>query len=297
MIRSGPLHSSFCALALAAVAAVVPARVYAQEAVPSPEDAPKAAEATKAEGGTLTPAQPRTEEPASEDGFRTPVEVLTERMIGTASRSVRYDWRKSQVGFGLIGSDLLERNNFASTRVGIMARRPMGVFMGELAITHAWTWGTESTRKLALTPYRQHARPNRFELDVNVGYPLAEGIVTAWPRWFPPTELVFSVNAGARYLFYPGALKGATFRQGAQALVEPKLTTRELDNLEARRLGGMLVDPARYNVLAGLQLDLYFQTGGFLSPRAFVALPLLTPVNGTGLGWWWELSMSLGWAI
>lgn len=246
-------------------------------------------------GRTADPAQ--VEDDASVDRYRTPVEVLTERMIGTASRAVRYDWRKSSVGFGLLGSELLERNNFGSTRVGAMVRRPFGDFMGEIAITRAFTWGTDSTRKLALTPYRQHGRPSRFELDVNVGYPIAEGVATAWPGFFPPTELVFSANAGLRYLFYPGALGGAPFKDVLTSLIAPKLTEYELQKMEADRPGGMQIDSARYSVLTGLQLDVYFQTGGFLSPRVMVAVPLLTPVNGTALGWWWELSLGLGWTL
>jgi hypothetical protein len=265
----------------------------ARAAEPEPEPGPEA----EAKAEAKTEAQPAPDEDVSVDRYRTPVEVLTQRMIGAASRSVRYDWRKSQVGLGLLGSELLERNNFGSSRLGLFVRRPLGGFHGELAVTRAFTWSTLSTRKLALTPYRQHARPSRFELDLNLAYPLAEGIVTAWPRFFPPTELVFSVNAGGRYLFYPGALRGASLRQVAGALISPQLSERELENLEPTRPGGMQIDPARYSVLAGLSLDLYFQTGGFISPRAMVALPLLTPVNDTGLGWWWELSLGLGWAF
>ena len=48
-------------------------------------------------------------------------------------------------------SELLERNNFGSTRLGLMARKPFGSFVGEMAITRAFTWGTDSTEKLALT--------------------------------------------------------------------------------------------------------------------------------------------------
>ena len=72
---------------------------------------------------------------ATLDRYRTPIEVLNERMIGTASKSVRFDWRKSAIGFGLIGSELLERNNFGSTRLGVLARRPFGNFMGEVGVS------------------------------------------------------------------------------------------------------------------------------------------------------------------
>lgn len=231
------------------------------------------------------------------EGFRTPLDALTERMIGTASKSVRFDWRKSTLGIGLIGSDLLERNNFGSTRLGLLARRPFGKFMGELAISRAFTWGTDSTEKLALTPYRQYGRPSRIELDVNVGYPLAEGVVTALPDFFPATELVFSANAGLRYLFYPGAMSGMKFQDVATSLLAPRLSDHELGQLEPSRPGGMQIDPARYGLLAGISLDVYFGSGGFLSPRAMMSVPLVGVVTGTGLGFWWELSLAAGWTF
>ncbi|MFL5320120.1 MAG: hypothetical protein ACJ790_10735 [Myxococcaceae bacterium] len=229
--------------------------------------------------------------------FRTPVEALTERMIGAASKSVRFDWRKSAVQFGLIGSELLERNNFGSMRFGGMVRKPLGSFMGEVAISHVWTWGTDSSEKLALTPYRQYGRPSRFELDVNVSYPLAEGVVTSVPGFFPATELVFSAIAGVRYLFYPGGLGGGKFIDTAKAVLAPSLSDRELARMEGIREPGMKIDPGRYGLMGGLSLDVYLQPGLFISPRAMIAVPLLAPVTGTGLGLWWELTFGLGWAI
>jgi hypothetical protein len=225
------------------------------------------------------------------DRHRTPFEVLNERMLGVASRAVRFDWRTKRLGVGLIGSQLLELNNFSSARFGGLVRRPVGDFMGELAITRVLTWGSVSTDKLALTPYRQAGRPSRIELDINVGYPLAEGVATARPGFFPATELVFSANAGLRYAYYPGALSGATFGEVARALIAPSLSAKELENLEGKRPPGMQIDEGRYNLLTGLALDVYFQTGGFLSPRAMIALP----ITGSDLGLWWELTFSAGW--
>lgn len=240
---------------------------------------------------------PPKAEDKSIERHRSPLDALTERMIGTASKSIRFDWRKSTVGFGVLGSELLERNNFGSTRLGLMARKPFGNVMVELAATRVFTWETDSSLKLALTPYRQHGRPSRFEFDVNVGLPLAEGVVTSLPGWVPPAEMVFSANAGFRYLFYPGALGGQKFLDTLRGVVSPQLTQFELDKMEATRPGGMLIDPARYGLLAGLSLDVYFQPGAFISPRALIAIPLLSPVNGSGLGLWWELSLGLGWTL
>jgi hypothetical protein len=258
-----------------------PRAVLAEDAAPAPE--PSSADSEKVDD-TL-------------EGFRTPLDALTERMIGTASKSVRFDWRKSTLGLGLIGNELLERNNFGSTRFGVMARKPFGNFMGEVAIAYASTWGTDSTEKLSHTPYRQYGRPSRFELDVNAGYPLAEGVVTAMPGFFPATELVLSANAGLRYLVYPGAMGGMNFQQVATSLLAPRLSDHELAQLEPSRLGGMQIDPARYGLLAGLSVDVYFGSGGFLSSRAMMAVPVLSGITGTGLGAWWELSLALGWTL
>jgi hypothetical protein len=242
-------------------------------------------------------APPAPAEPPKEDTtlerYRTPLDAMMERMIGEASRAVRVDWRRRKVGFGVLGGRLLELNNFSSARLGGFVRRPLGNIMGELAINRVFTWGSESTRKLALTPYRQLGRPSRFELDANIAYPLAEGVATARSRFFPATELVFSANAGLRYLYYHGSLSGAGFRGTAAGLIKPQLARRELDNLEARRKPGMQVDGARYNLLTGLSLDVYFRSGGFVTPRVMAALPL----TGSGMEWWWDVSLALGWLL
>jgi hypothetical protein len=271
------------ALLLIAVLGLPPATLAAEE----PPQA--STEAARGEEGEPPPEEPQEDQTI--ERHRTPFEVLNERMLGVASRAVRFDWRKKRLGIGLIGSQLLELNNFSSARFGGFVRRPLGGFMGELAITRVLTWGSASTDKLALTPYRQAGRPSRVELDINLGYPLAEGVATARPGFFPATELVFSANAGLRYAYYPGALSGATFGEVARALVAPRLLEKERENLQSKLPPGMQIDEGRYNLLAGLGLDVYFQTGGFLSPRVMFALP----ITGTDLGLWWELTFSAGW--
>ncbi|WNG44444.1 hypothetical protein F0U60_10230 [Archangium minus] len=260
-----------------------------------------AADSTQPEPARGDDAQTADSESKEEDTtierHRTPFEVLNERMIGTASRAVRFDWRQTQASVGLVGSQLLELNNFKSSRLGGFVRKPIGDFLGEIAITRVFTRGSASTEKLALTPYRQSGRPSRFELDINLGYPLAEGVATARPGFFPATELVFSANAGLRYLFYPGSLSGASFGETVTSLFALKLSEREIENLERSRLPGMQLDGARYSLLTGLSLDVYFQSGGFLSPRVMIALPLISGVDGSGLGWWWELNFGAGWAF
>lgn len=256
-----------------------------------------APEATPVASPTPIPAVVVEQANDSIESFRAPVDVLTERMIGVASRAVRFDWRRRSFGVGATGGELLEMNNFRSRRIGVSARRPFRSVMGDLALNWVETQGSPSSEKLALTPYRQVGRPSRLELDVNAGYPLAEGVATSRPGRFPATELVFSAQAGLRYLHYPGAIHGADVRDiyevrdTVSSFLAPSLTSRELRYLEKERPGGMEVDRARYNLLSGLGADVYFHSGGYVSPRAMIALP----VTGSGLGWWWELSLDAGW--
>lgn len=225
------------------------------------------------------------------EDVKAPVDVLAERMIGSASRAVRFDWRRQSLGVGVTGGELLELNNFNSRRIGATVRRPMGNFMGEIDLVWVETRGTAASRQLALTPYRQIGRPSRLELDINAAYPLAEGVATARPGFFPATELVFSARAGVRYLYYPGSLSDVRFRRAIGLLFAPTLSEDEKAYLETKRPGGMQVDRARYNMLAGIGMDIYFHTGGYVSPRAMVALPL----TGSQLGPWWELVLDVGW--
>jgi hypothetical protein len=133
-----------------------------------------------------------------------------------------------------------------------------------------------------------------MELDVDVGLPLAEGIVTAWPSIFPAAELVLAANVGVRYLYYPGALSGAGFWGTTRALMSTQLTDREIDHLDRDRRPGMAVDPARLGVLVGLNTDVYFGNGVFFYPRVLAAVPLNT---ATHLKLWWELTLGLGYAF
>lgn len=228
------------------------------------------------------------------DEYRTPFESLTERSIGKAARPVRYDWRKSTVGFGLVGSELYELNNFWTARAGALVRTPVSGAMVELAFSRVQTWSTESSLQLSMTPYRQYGRPSRFELDINVGVPLAEGVVTAWPRFFPAAEMVLSATLGFRYLLYTNGFGGMKFLDVTGAIFSPALTAAEQSNLVAARPPGMQVDSGRYGLMVGFTTDIYLASGLFLSPRGLIALPLLSAATQTHLGLWWELSLAAG---
>jgi hypothetical protein len=271
-------------LELLAIGLAVARPAAAADEAPPPTDAGAEARATK-------------ENNERADAFATPVDELAERMIGSASRPVRFDWRRSPVGVAFVASELLERNNFGATRLGLTARRAFGDAIGEIGANYCWSWPTDSSELLALTPYRQAGRPNRFELDLNVSYAVAEGVVTPLPDLLPAAEMVFLGTAGLRYLIYPEAYRDFTLQDAALASASPGLTQKEIDNLEDSRLPGMQVDGGRYGILAGISLDIYFQPGVYVTPRALVNIPVLAVTNGSRLGFWWETSIGVGYAF
>jgi hypothetical protein len=231
------------------------------------------------------------------DAYRTPIEVLTERAIGTTSRPLRFDWRNTTLGIAASVGQLVELNNFWSGGVGGFIRTPVSGLMLELGFNRVQVWSTESSEEIADTPYRQYGRPSRYEIDLNLGLPVAEGVVTAWPRYLPAAELVFSFTAGFRYLLYPNAFSGANFGNVIGAIFSPTLSTLEEQNLLQHTPPGMQVDPGRYGLMAGVTTDIYFQSGIFITPRVMVAVPLLAPVTQTHLLFWWELTLAAGWAF
>jgi len=230
-------------------------------------------------------------------GHRTEFDVLMDRTIGTASRPSAFNWRRTNGHIAGLGSFLGELNNFNSGRVGLLGRLPTGGTILELGVTYVFVGDTESSRQLALTPYRQPGRPPRLDVDINLGLPLAEGVVTVQPRFFPAVQLVLNGYVGLRYAVYPQAYRGLRFRQVAAALVSPQLSQDELDNMEGIRKQAMQVDPARYHLMLGLGNDIYFRQGLFLSPRIQFAVPVLAPATDTDLLFWTEASLAIGVAL
>ena len=243
---------------------------------------------------TPTDAEAPAEETDPLAPHRAPFEVVAERAIGTTSVPVEFNWRRTDVQLAVFGDHLFELNNFNSLRAGGMARFPSGGLMFELGLSYVWVWDTPSSRQLALTPYRQPGRPRRAELDFTVGVPLAEGVVTTFPRYFPAVQMVFSAYGGVRYLNYPTAFSGMRAREVIGALFAATLTETERANLEDNRLDAMEVDAARYGLMAGFGNDIYFKQGVFLSPRLMMAVPLLAPATETDLLWWADLSLAVG---
>ncbi len=263
---------------------------------------PAAAGALGAEASTAQAEQDDSEgdEDAEEDvlsRYRTPFGVLLERTVGTTSRSVEFDWRRSKAHVAATGVHLFELNNFNSLRAGGLVRAPAGGGIVEAGLGWVWVWDTPSSEQLAFTPYRQPGRPERLEIDLTVGYPLAEGVVTAAPRFFPAVEMVVTGYAGLRYHLYPGTMKGKRRWEKAAALFAPALTESELELLEERRLDAMQVDPGRYGVMLGVGDELYLRQGVFLAPRLMMAVPILALGAGSELLFEANLSLTLGVAL
>lgn len=231
------------------------------------------------------------------ESHRSAVDALIDRAVGRTSRAVRYDWRRSPVQVGVIGALPAELNNYDALTAGIFARIPTRFVYYELALSYVWVSGSDSSERLALTPYRQPARPSHVQLDFAVGVPLAEGVITPMPGALPAAQLVFSAVGQLRYLIHPGAWDGLTVTEGLKALVAGKLSDKELGNLESDRLPGMQLDPARYALWAGFNTDVYFQSGFFFAQKTIFAVPLLAPATDTALFFGFELSVTAGFSF
>ena len=237
------------------------------------------------------------EEDDSLSRFRTPFDVLAEQAIGTTSVPVEFNWRRSKVHLAATGNHYFELNNFNSLRAGALARFPSSRTVLEVGASYAFVWDSPSSQLLALTPYRQPGRPPRIELDVNLGYPLAEGVVTTFPRAFPAVQMVFTAYGGFRYLLYPNGFSEMTVREIGSALLSPTMTRVERNNLDDARLDAMQIDSARYGAMLGVGNELYFRQGLFVAPRLMMGVPVLAPITGSELWFWADLSISVGVAL
>jgi hypothetical protein len=159
-----------------------------------------------------------------------------------------------------------------------------------------FAWGSDSSEKLALTPYRQAGRPARIEADLMLGYPLIEGVSTPRFSFIPALEMVFFVNLGLRYRYYPHELDKMATGTAVTAFFAPQLSDTEVNNLEYERLPGMAIDRTRYDLLGGLSLCIYFQNGFFFMTR-YLASVSFGGVTGPGISIWWDLSESVGWSF
>jgi hypothetical protein len=253
--------------------------------LPAVPFAPRAADAE--------PGEPAEDAPGIEK-YRAPFSVIADRAIGTTSTPVEFDWRRNKVQVGAYGSFLSELNNFNSLRGGALARFPSKGLIWEVGLSYVAVGDTAASRDLALTPYRQAGRPRRGELDVGLGVPLAEGVVTTVPRWFPAVQMVLNGYVDIRYRIYPSGYRGLTFGQVTRSILNPQLSPEERNNLEGARLEAMTIDRERIGLLMGVGNDFYFKPGLFVSPRIMFSVPLFATVSESQLLWWSDAQLAVG---
>lgn len=282
---------------------------HAQHDAPAPTAAPTTAPTTEQPATTTTTTeQATTTAPPTEPAHvvdsttlevnRTPLQALNEHFLGTASRPVRFDWRKSPSMFVFRLNEVQERNSFGQWQLGLGWRRAFDDLIFELGANAFFAYDTPSSQLLALTPFRQAGRPNHFQLEANVGYALVEGVVTPQWSWLPPMQMVLVGHAGLRYLVYVESFTGGrSATDVAGSLVSPQLTVEELTALERTAPEGMQIDPARLHAMVGASLDVYVQPGFLISPRVSVSPPLLSPVTSSQIGFFWELGFAVGYAL
>ena len=252
-------------------------------------------ESEPATGPEVGPELDDAEDPLSP--YRTRLDVLAERTIGTVSRPVAFNWRRTNVHIAAFGSFPFELNNFNTLRAGGMVRLPSQRMLVELGVAYAEVWDTPSSRLLALTPYRQPGRPSRLEFDFTLAYPLAEGVVTTAPRIFPAVEMVFNGYADLRYVIHPTGFARMKPGKVVSSIIAPALTDDEIENLEDNRLDAMQTDRGRYGILVGFGNDIYFEQGLFVSPRFLFALPIMAPASQTELFFWADFNLAIGMAF
>jgi len=228
---------------------------------------------------------------------RTPVQALTEHFVGSTSRAVRFDWRRSPVMVGVTAGEVVEKNNFSAQRYGLLGRKAFSDLILEVGVQLYLSDDTPSSELLALTPYRQAGRPAHLELDVNVGYAIAEGVVTPLAAFMPPAEVALVALGGVRYLGYWQTFPDRPIQDIGLSLASPQLSQIELERLDNDAPEAMAIDAARLHALVGLGVDTYLQPGLWASPRAMLAVPVLVPVTNTSLGFFWELTLVMGWAF
>jgi hypothetical protein len=198
---------------------------------------------------------------------------------------------------GVSVGEVVEKNNFSAQRYGLLGRKAFSDLILEVGVQLYVSDDTASSAQLALTPFRQAGRPGHLEIDLNVGYAVAEGVVTPLAAFMPPAEVALVALGGVRYLGYWQTFPDRPIQDIGLSLASPQLSTIELERLDRDAPEAMAIDPARLHTLVGLAVDTYLQPGLLVSPRAMLAAPVLVPVTNTSLGFFWELSLVVGWAF
>jgi|GEM_PF-986239 len=294
-----PQKSQFHAVVVG-LALTLASLARAQDALPVVTPADDGAPASLDVAPAAPPVEAPTAPPVDDDVVaraRTPVQALTEHFVGSTARAVRFDWRRAPVMVGLSAGEVVEKNNFSAQRYGLLGRKAFSDLILEVGVQLYLSDDTASSELLALTPYRQAGRPAHLELDLNLGYAIAEGVVTPLAAFMPPAEVALVALGGVRYLGYWQTFPDRPIQDIGLSLASPQLSQIELERLDRDAPEAMAIDPARLHALVGLAVDTYLQPGLWVSPRAMLAVPVLVPVTNTSLGLFWELTLAVGWAF
>jgi hypothetical protein len=226
---------------------------------------------------------------------RVPLPALSNRILGQTFRPAVLDWRNSSYLIHPSFGQLLELNNFETTRLGLAMRIPNDGMQLKFGLSYAHVAATHSSELLAKTPYRQAGRPSRIEADFGIESPVAEGILSQLLTFIPEAQVVFSLQATLRYLYYMGSTKGMSTRSTLGAWFSPRLTEMELQNLRRKAPAGMYLDQARINGGAGFAADVYFASRMYVNQSLTLMTPMLAP--DSGLAYMWDLSLGVGYAL
>lgn len=222
-----------------------------------------------------------------------PFPALVERAIGVAGKSVRFDWRKkSHLVFANVGQPV-EYNNFETHRVAAAIQFPSDNLTWGLGLARALVSSTPSADAIALMPYRQAGRPERWELELGGFYPVAEGVVTFRPDFMPAAQMVFSLAADVRYMIYTSLLSGQSVSSGIKSVIATRLSNSDKDRLSSSAPTAMKIDSAKTTVLTGFNLHLYTAGGFIVNSKAMLALSLL----GTSLPKHADMTLGIGYAL
>lgn len=222
-----------------------------------------------------------------------PFPALVERTVGVAGKSVRFDWRKKQnLVFVNVGQPV-EYNNFETYRTAAALHFPSENLTLGLGVAKVFVFSTASADAIALMPYRQSGRPERWELELSGFYPVAEGVVTFRPDFMPAAQLVFSLAADVRYMIYPSLLSGQSFSNGFKSMIATRLSEADKDKLSPSAPAAMKIDSGKISVLTGFNLHLYTSGGFIVNSKALLALSVL----GTAMPRHADLTVGFGYAL
>ena len=102
--------------------------------------------------------------------------LVEEVLAQTPSDPHRYDWRNDSLTLEAGYGNVAEYNSFRSEAYHVGFFTPTGggwIFRG--AARRVLTYNTDSSSKMALTPYSQSAQPSRYEFVLGMGYALLDG--------------------------------------------------------------------------------------------------------------------------